>query len=155
TAVMYARGNGHQRLDGYLPTFYGGDYPAMTFRSYMTQALDGSSCGSFPSPANISSSKGQTYQPPAVRCEQGEHLNQSGTACVPDPAPTREPSPEPTKEPSPTPTQPEKPSPDPSNGDNGSGDDSGDNDNNDGRGDGGNSGSQNNPQGGDFFRRNN
>lgn len=126
TAVMYARGNGHERLDGYLPSFFGGDYPAMTFRSYMTQALDGSNCGSFPSPANISSTEGQTYQPPAVRCEQGEHLNQSGTACVPNPAPTQEPSPEPTQEPSPTPS-PTKSSPD-SDGDNGGNDgDDGDN----------------------------
>src|SRR5699024_9757059 len=110
TAVMYARGNGHQRLDGYLPTFYGGDYPAMTFRSYMTQALDGSSCGSFPSPATISSSKGQTYQPPAARCAQAEPLRQAGTPCAPGPAPTREPTPEPREEPPPTPTQPEPPS---------------------------------------------
>ncbi|KAA1424833.1 penicillin-binding protein [Mumia zhuanghuii] len=65
TAVMYVRGkNGNEALNGYMPTFYGGQYPAKTFQSFMNKVVDGDDCGEFPPPANIKSTKGKTYTPP-------------------------------------------------------------------------------------------
>ncbi len=117
TSVMYNRGTGNEQLEGYLLPFYGGTYPAMTFRAYMNAALDPTDCGSFPPPANIKSSKGTTYKPPAPKCKSGEELNSAKDKCVKKPAPTCTPpevlndaktaciEPTPT-EPTPTPTEP-------------------------------------------------
>nr|MBA2457238.1 penicillin-binding protein [Nocardioidaceae bacterium] len=44
TAVTYTRGDGNDQLSGYLPTFYGGDYPARTWQAYMSSALEGENC---------------------------------------------------------------------------------------------------------------
>ncbi|MEO6470591.1 MAG: transglycosylase domain-containing protein [Aeromicrobium sp.] len=64
TAVMYNRGKGNEQLDGYLLPFYGGTFPAMTFRAYMNAALAGTVCGAFPPPANIKATEGTTYKAP-------------------------------------------------------------------------------------------
>ena len=53
TAVMYTRGNGNQPLNGYLPTFYGGEYPARTWAAIMAAALEGADILPFPPPALI------------------------------------------------------------------------------------------------------
>ena len=60
TAVMFNRGVGNEDLEGYLVPFYGGTYPAMTFRSFMASAVDRSNCGAFPKPGNIVNTKGET-----------------------------------------------------------------------------------------------
>lgn len=102
TAVMYNRGSGSGRLNNYLPTYFGGEYPARTFQMYMNQAVDPNNCGSFPSPANIKSTKGTTFAPPPPTCAKNEHLNGNKTACVANPTPTPTPTtPAPTT-PSPT-----------------------------------------------------
>ena len=59
TAVMFNRGSGNEALDGYLRPFYGGTYPAMTFKSFMDNSLDRSSCGKFVPPGKIVSTKGK------------------------------------------------------------------------------------------------
>jgi len=59
TAVMFNRGVGNEDLEGYLVPFYGGTYPAMTFRSFMASAIDRSNCGVFPKPGNIVNTKGE------------------------------------------------------------------------------------------------
>jgi membrane peptidoglycan carboxypeptidase len=59
TAVMYNRGVGNEPLDGYLRPFYGGTYPAMTFRAYMNAIVSRTDCGKFAPPGNIVSTKGQ------------------------------------------------------------------------------------------------
>ncbi|UPK75035.1 penicillin-binding protein [Nocardioidaceae bacterium SCSIO 66511] len=71
TAVMYVRGpNGNgdiaYRNDGslYMPTFYGGDFPASTFQTYMNKVLEGEDCGEFPEPAYITADEGEIYTPP-------------------------------------------------------------------------------------------
>ncbi len=103
TAVMYNKGVGNGDLEGYLNPFYGGTYPAMTFKAYMDAALDGSDCGTFPKPANIKADKGTIYKPPPPKCDAGEQLNDAKTRCLPRPTPT--PTPTPTiPTPSPTPT---------------------------------------------------
>lgn len=95
TAVMYNRGVGNENLEGYmLPTFFGGQTPAATFKSYMDAALDPSDCGSFPPAANIKGDKGTTY-------------------VAPKPRPTKKPKPEKTSRPEPTTAEPTTPAPEP------------------------------------------
>lgn len=93
TAVMYNRGAGLERLDGYLPTFFGGQYPAKTFQAYMNAALTGSQCGVFPPPANIKSTKGTVYKAPPPKCKTDQMLNDKKTRCVDKPVPTPPPAP--------------------------------------------------------------
>ncbi|MGH3358910.1 MAG: transglycosylase domain-containing protein, partial [Nocardioidaceae bacterium] len=75
TAVMYVRGpNGNGDVQyvnqnkgdygAYLPQYYGGGYPAATFKSYMDKALEGTECGTFPEPAYVDGDEGEEYVPP-------------------------------------------------------------------------------------------
>ena len=41
TAVMYVRGKGNEPLNGYLPGYFGGDYPTATWRAVMQAVLEG------------------------------------------------------------------------------------------------------------------
>jgi membrane peptidoglycan carboxypeptidase len=111
TAVMYNRGNGNEELEGYLQPFYGGTYPAQTFKAYMDRALEGEECGEFAPPANIRSDKGTVYRTPAA----------------PTPKKTSKPKPKPeptTESPKPEPEEPSEPEPeDPPTDDDGSDDD--------------------------------
>jgi membrane peptidoglycan carboxypeptidase len=109
TAVMYNRGNnGNGDLEGYmLPAFYGGQIPALTFHAYMTAALQGTECGTFPPPANIKGTKGTTYKKPAPKCNSDQHLNGDKTKCVDNPKPTTEPTPTETCPPPQTGTPPD------------------------------------------------
>jgi membrane peptidoglycan carboxypeptidase len=50
TAVMYTRGDGNQPLNDFLPTFFGGEYPARTWAAIMAAALEGEEILSFPPP---------------------------------------------------------------------------------------------------------
>ena len=59
TAVMFNRGVGNEDLEGYLNPFFGGTYPAMTFRSFMAATIDRTNCGVFPKPGNIVNTKGE------------------------------------------------------------------------------------------------
>jgi len=121
TAVMYARGKGNENLEGYLPTFFGGQYPAKTFRNFMVPSLTGTECGTFPPAANLDGDKGTIYKPPAPTCSSDEKLNDSKTRCVKKPEPTPTPTPTPTQEPCAADEQPDgnlgceekKPKPDP------------------------------------------
>lgn len=100
TAVMYNRGKGNEQLEGYLNPFFGGTYPAMTFRAFMNRALDASDCGSFPPPANIKSTKGTNFKKPPPTCGGNTQLNGAKTRCVDKPKP--KPTPQPTPTPAPT-----------------------------------------------------
>ena len=53
TAVMYVRGDGNDPLNGYMPTFYGGEYPARTWTDMMSRALEGEPIEEFPPPGNV------------------------------------------------------------------------------------------------------
>lgn len=110
TAVMYNRGVGNEELDGYmLPTFFGGQIPAMTFSSFMNRVLDPSECGSFPPAANIRGEKGTTYvapKPKATKKPKPKRTRETTRAPEPTtPAPAPEPAPEPP-EPEPPVVQP-------------------------------------------------
>ncbi len=63
TVVMYNRGVGNEDLEGYMVPFYGGTFPAMTFKAYMDAVVDPANCGEFIPPGNIRSTRGVTYAP--------------------------------------------------------------------------------------------
>ena len=112
TAVMYNRGIGNENLEGYmLPTFFGGQTPAKTFRTYMDATLDQGDCGTFPKPANIKGDKGTVYKPPPPKCDKDERLNGAKTKCVKKPVETPTPDPVPTVPPVPVEPVPTTPVP--------------------------------------------
>ncbi len=95
TAVTLSRGVGNEDIEGYLVPFFGGQYPARTFKAFMDPALQGTDCGSFPPPGNIQADKGRTYVPPAPTATPSP---------TPTPTPSRTPRPTPTPTPTPTPS---------------------------------------------------
>ncbi len=117
TAVMYVRGkNGNEALNGYMPTFYGGQYPAKTFSSFMNKVLDGGDCGEFPPPANIKSTKGKTFVPKPTETKETKRPDEGRPDRPSRPSRPNRPSfpTEPTQpteptDPEPTPTRPTRP----------------------------------------------
>ena len=97
TAVMYVRGKGDEALNGFLPTFYGGQYPTLTWSSIMSRLMEGVDVEDFPPPAFVDGdapeSGHDSYTPP------------------PDPTPSAEPDPEPSESPSESPSDSLTPSP--------------------------------------------
>ncbi|HCB06046.1 MAG TPA: penicillin-binding protein [Nocardioides bacterium] len=60
TSVMYVRGKGTGKLDGWLPTsddgrqgYFGGNYPAKTWTAVMTKDLEDIEVGEFPDPVYV------------------------------------------------------------------------------------------------------
>ncbi len=53
TAVMYVRGQGREQLEGWLPEFFGGSYPARTWTDVMERLMDGVEVEEFPPAANV------------------------------------------------------------------------------------------------------
>lgn len=113
TAVMYNRGKGNEELEGYLNPFFGGTYPAQTFRAYMNSALEGSECGSFPPRANIRGEKGTKISntPPKKKEPEKKKTEPTKRPTTPAPKPTT-PAPTTPAPTTPAPTTP-PPSPDP------------------------------------------
>ncbi len=119
TAVMYVRGTGNDQLDGWLPEFFGGTYPAQTWTAVMTAALEGEEIEEFPEPAYVDGeapSDGHEYippPPPPPKKTKTPSLSTEDPTDEPSgptdrPEPTRPTNPtEPTEAPSPTqPTEP-------------------------------------------------
>ena len=88
TAVMYVRGDGDDKLDDWLPSFYGGSYPAATWTAIMRRAMDGVPVESFPK---------------AVWMDGDAGVKRNWTP-APEPKPSKSPSKKPSKKPTPTPT---------------------------------------------------
>lgn len=86
TAVMYVRGKGREQLDGWLPEYFGGSYPARTWTDVMGRLMEGLPVESFPPPANL----------------DGEAPSTGHDPYVPPPKPTKTPSPTITVPPSST-----------------------------------------------------
>ncbi|PWN02709.1 penicillin-binding protein [Nocardioides silvaticus] len=53
TAVMYVRGDGDDGLDGYLEPFYGGEFPAKTWRAVMDTVMAGEEPIELPEPVFV------------------------------------------------------------------------------------------------------
>ncbi|GAA2134762.1 transglycosylase domain-containing protein [Nocardioides bigeumensis] len=87
TAVMYVRGKGREQLEGFLPEFFGGSYPARTWTDVMGRVMEGMEVEEFPEPVYV----------------DGDNEPEEGhEPYTPPPSPTRKPSP--TKKPSDTPS---------------------------------------------------
>jgi len=91
TAVEYLRGDGDDQLDGWLPSYFGADYPADTWTAVMEREMEGWDVESFPPPAwvdGVAPSTGHaptpTYTPPPA-----------------PPKPTKKPEKKPSKAPEP------------------------------------------------------
>ena len=78
TAVMYNRGVGNEDLEGFLVPFYGGTYPAMTFKAYMDAVIDPADCGEFVPPGNIKATRGTTYAPKPKKEKKKSSSGRSG-----------------------------------------------------------------------------
>ncbi|NGN91905.1 penicillin-binding protein [Nocardioides sp. KC13] len=79
TAVRYSRGNGEGRLDGgWMPSYFGADYPTETWAAIMAKALEGKEVMSFPEPVYVdgqdpeSGHEEQLIAPPAPPEDKGD-----------------------------------------------------------------------------------
>jgi len=116
TAVMFTRGNGNGSLQGWLPTFFGAEYPASTWTAVMKRALVGVPIQQFPPPANVTGvppTSGHqplpTYTPPPPPPKKTHTAAPPTSSAPPSPTRTAQPTPTPTPTPSssapaPTPT---------------------------------------------------
>jgi membrane peptidoglycan carboxypeptidase len=96
TAVMYVRGDGDDQLDGWLPSYFGADYPARTWTAIMQQESEGMEVEEFPPPANVDG-----------EAPDDDHEPEPTFTPTKRPSPTKKPSPTdtPTEEPTETPTE--------------------------------------------------
>ncbi len=108
TAVMYVRGRGNEPLNGYLPSYFGADYPTRTWTATMKAALAGQPVKDFPPPAWISPTNTAPGHAPAPT-----YTPKPTPKPTPSKAPSPTPTPSPSPTPSPTPTPTETPSPTP------------------------------------------
>ncbi|MBA2464396.1 MAG: penicillin-binding protein, partial [Nocardioidaceae bacterium] len=53
TAVMYVRGDGNDALNGYMPSYFGAEYPTRTWTATMQRILEGVPVEDFPPPAFV------------------------------------------------------------------------------------------------------
>lgn len=82
TAVMYVRGKGNEQLKDWLPSYFGGGYPAATWTNVMERALEGQDVEDLPGAANV----------------KGEAPTDGHEPAPPKPTRTREPKPSKTTE---------------------------------------------------------
>lgn len=100
TAVMYVRGKGREALDGWMPSYYGSEYPARTWLAMMTPTVAGTEITQFPAPAYVDGEAPKTGHEPS-RAEAPAAPKPSKK-----PKPTKSPSARPTTTaPVPSPTQ--------------------------------------------------
>jgi membrane peptidoglycan carboxypeptidase len=126
TAVMYVRGDGNDALNGYLPSYFGADYPTRTWTEAMRETLDDRPVEQFPPPANVEPTRGD-HRPrptftPSPTLAPTPSLTPSPSATVgptrtvtatptPTPTATATPTPTPTPSSAPTSTAPTTPPP--------------------------------------------
>ena len=67
TAVMYVRGDGDDQLDGWLPSYFGAEYPTRTWTDVMDRALDGEPVEDFPEPAYVDGEAPEDGHAPYVK----------------------------------------------------------------------------------------
>jgi len=97
TAVMYVRGDGDDQLDGWLPSYFGADYPADTWTAVMKRDMEGLPVEEFPPPAYVDGTAPEAGHDPYT----------------PPPSPTQAPQPTRTPSKSPSQTQSSTPTPTP------------------------------------------
>jgi membrane peptidoglycan carboxypeptidase len=122
TSVMYVRGKGNEQLDGWLPSYFGGDFPADTWTAIMNKDMDGLDVEDFPPPANLDGDAPEDgHQPtlPPAPTHKPSPSNTPSNTGRPTKTPTLIPTPHttPTETPStelPTTSAPPPPPPPPS-----------------------------------------
>lgn len=106
TAVMYARGKGNEQLEGWLPSYFGGAYPAETWTAIMTSIMEGLEVEEFPEPAYVDGDAPdeghEPYVPPPTSNPQPKPTKKPTKTATIKPQPTETP----TETPIPTPTTP-------------------------------------------------
>ena len=103
TSVMYVRGKGNEQLQGWLPEYFGGSYPAETWTAVMQRAMDGLPVEDFPPPAYVDGDAPdeghEPYTPPPTTQAPPPTTQAPPTTRPPSQEPTtEEPSEEPTTE---------------------------------------------------------
>ncbi|MEZ5093581.1 transglycosylase domain-containing protein [Nocardioides sp.] len=102
TAVMYVRGDGDDQLDTWLPSYFGGSYPARTWTAIMKADMEGLPVEEFPPPAYVDgeapSNGHDPYTPPPPKPTKTKTKTPSDT---PTPTPSDTPTPTPTPDPDP------------------------------------------------------
>jgi membrane peptidoglycan carboxypeptidase len=129
TSVMYVRGKGNEQLQGWLPSYFGGAYPAETWTAVMQRAMEGLPIEDFPPPVFVDGDAPEeghvpytpppttTFAPPPPPPTSKKPTREPTTEAPPptteappptteEPSPTEEP---PTEEPPPTPCPPNCP----------------------------------------------
>ncbi|GAA1951677.1 hypothetical protein GCM10009798_08660 [Nocardioides panacihumi] len=91
TAVVYVRGTGREQLDGWMPSYFGADYPTDTWLAVMNRDLEGQPVEDFPPPANVDGKAPTSGHDPVP------------TQAPPPPKPTKTKTPKPTKTTAPPP----------------------------------------------------
>jgi membrane peptidoglycan carboxypeptidase len=121
TAVMYIRGKGSGQLDGWLPSYFGADYPARTWTAVMKADMEGLPIEEFPPPANVTGTPPDTSHEPTPsappkppkpsKTPKQKHTKNSTPTPPPAPPTTQAPPPPPPT----TSTPPVSHSPSPTN----------------------------------------
>jgi membrane peptidoglycan carboxypeptidase len=117
TSVMYVRGKGNEQLDGWLPSYFGGDYPADTWTDIMKRDMEGVDVEEFPPPAYVDGEAPDDGHAPTLPptptkkptptetpSETGKPTKTPTTVPTPTPTPTTEVPPPPTSSAPPPPT---------------------------------------------------
>ena len=104
TAVMYVRGKGNEALNGFLPSYFGANYPTYTWRAIMSAVLEGQPTEDFPPPANLDGEAPESghapYVPPPPPPKKTKKARPTQT---PTQAPTQAPTTAPPTTPPPAP----------------------------------------------------
>jgi membrane peptidoglycan carboxypeptidase len=116
TAVMYVRGQGNEQLDGWLPSYFGADYPAETWTAVMRRDMEGVPVEQFPPPAYVDGTAPDSghdpYTPPPSPTSTPSPT-QAPTTRAPSPTPTKKPTQAPTTQAPPPPPSSTAPPPPP------------------------------------------
>jgi membrane peptidoglycan carboxypeptidase len=125
TAVMYVRGDGDNKLDGWLPSYFGADYPARTWTAIMQTDSEGMPVEQFPPPANVdgqapttghdptpTATSTPTHRPTRTPTKTPSTSEPTSTPTTSEPTgiPTKTPTGVPSSEPPPPPTTEPTPS---------------------------------------------
>lgn len=115
TAVVYTRGDGNDSLEGWLPTYFGMEYPASTWTAVMKRALVGVPIVQFPPPANVTGTPPMSGHDPALaftpKPKKKARPSAPPTSLAPPAFPTHGPKPQPSFAPPTQPTEPTEPTP--------------------------------------------
>ncbi|KAA1426747.1 transglycosylase domain-containing protein [Nocardioides antri] len=111
TAVMYVRGDGTGQLKDWLPYYFGGKFPAQTWRAVMDRVMEGEEPIEFPPPAYVDGEAPEeghepyTPPPPPPTTNQTREPNRPSRTNEPTTEPSTEPT-TPTQQPTTQPTPP-------------------------------------------------